>query len=91
MNYFFFKTVPSTIELNYKLANLGQEILDFSRMNLLGPDNLFGIEYQPVGMDVTPISYFLLERLNEKNIDMFPHSTKRTKQRWIKSDEPLGK
>lgn len=50
-NYFILKTIESTIESNDKLLKLGQENSGFPRMGLLGPDNLFGIGYQHIGMD----------------------------------------
>lgn len=53
-NYFISKTIQSTIESNDKLLKLGQENSGFPRMGILGPDNLFGIGYQPIGMDEIP-------------------------------------
>lgn len=53
-NYFISKTIQSAIESNDKLAELGQENSGYPNLGFLGPDNLFGMGYQPVGMDKIP-------------------------------------
>lgn len=53
-NYFISKTIQSAIESNDKLVELGQENSRYPNLGFLGPDNLFGIGYQPVGMDEIP-------------------------------------
>ena len=53
-NYFISKTIQSTIESNEKLIELGQENSGYPNMGFLEPDNLFGMGYQPIGMDEIP-------------------------------------
>ena len=53
-NYFISKTIQSAIESNDKLAELGRENSGYPNLGFLGPDNLLGIDYQPVGMDEVP-------------------------------------
>ena len=53
-NYFISKTIQSAIESNDKLAELGKENSGYPNLGFLGPDNLFGMGYQPVGMDEIP-------------------------------------
>lgn len=53
-NYFISKTIKSIIESNSKLAELAQENSGYPDLGFLGPDNFFGIEYQPIRMDEIP-------------------------------------
>lgn len=53
-NYFISKTIQATIESDEKLSLLGQENNGNPNMGFLGPDNYFGIGYQPVKMDEIP-------------------------------------
>ena len=53
-NYFISKTIQSTIEEDEKLSQLGQESNENPSFGFLGPDNYFGLGYQPVSMDEIP-------------------------------------
>jgi hypothetical protein len=53
-NYFISKTIQTTIITDEKLSLLGQENNGNPNMGFLGPDNYFGIGYQPVKMDEIP-------------------------------------
>ena len=53
-NYFISKTIQTTIETDEKLSLLGQEKHGFPSFGLLGPDNYFGVGYQPVSIDEIP-------------------------------------
>lgn len=54
-NYFISKTIQPIIEADEKLAQLGQENTGYPRFGFLGPDNFFGVEYQPIHMSEIPI------------------------------------
>lgn len=53
-NYFISKTIQSTIESDEKLLKLGRENSGNPDLGFLGPDNYFGMGYQPIGMDEIP-------------------------------------
>lgn len=53
-NYFISKTIQTIIITDEKLSLLGQENNGNPNMGFLGPDNYFGIGYQPVKMDEIP-------------------------------------
>lgn len=53
-NYFISKAIKTTIITDKKLSLLGQENNGNPNMGFLGPDNYFGIGYQPVKMDEIP-------------------------------------
>ena len=53
-NYFISKSIQPTIEINKKLQKLGRENSGHPDFGFLGPDNYFGIGYQPITMDEIP-------------------------------------
>jgi hypothetical protein len=53
-NYFISKNIKETIETNEKLSLLGQENNGKPSLGFLGPDNYFGMDYQPISMDEIP-------------------------------------
>ena len=53
-NYYISKTIQSTIESDEKLSQLGRESNEYPDFGSLGPDNNFGIGYQPISMDEIP-------------------------------------
>lgn len=53
-NYFISKTIKAIIETNEKLSLLGQENNGNPNLGFLGPNNFFGLTYQPVKMDEIP-------------------------------------
>jgi len=53
-NYFISKTIQTTIVTDEKLSLLGQENNGNPNLGFLGPNNYFGVSYQPVKMDEIP-------------------------------------
>ena len=53
-NYFISKTIQMDIESNEKLIQLAQENTGYPNLGFLGPDNFFGMKYQPIQMDEIP-------------------------------------
>lgn len=53
-NYFISKDIQTTVESDEKLSLLGQENNGNPNMGYLGPDNYFGMSYQPIKMDEIP-------------------------------------
>ncbi|MDD3414790.1 MAG: hypothetical protein PHY47_12420 [Lachnospiraceae bacterium] len=53
-NYFISKTIKEIVESDEKLSLLGQENNGNPNLGFLGPDNYFGLSYQPVKMDEIP-------------------------------------
>jgi len=50
-NHFVSKTIQSTVESNDRCTELGQENSGYLNIGFLELDNLFGMGYQPIGMD----------------------------------------
>ena len=53
-NYFISKKIQSVVESNEKLIQLAQENTGYPNLGFLGPDNFFGMKYEPIQMDEIP-------------------------------------